>query len=94
MKDKSIKCSDDKSKGYHDYTGQMPLGSIFASPQADNLGENQNKSPGEKIKKIDFDMKPEELEAYLKQYVVRQEAAIDVLATKICTIAFLSGIGI
>ena len=34
---------------------------------------------------IDFDLKPEELEAYLDEYVVEQGAAKEVLATKICT---------
>ena len=35
--------------------------------------------------KINFDMKPEELIAYLDQYVVKQDNAKAVLATKICT---------
>ena len=35
--------------------------------------------------KIDFDLKPEELEAYLDEYVIRQEEAKAVLATKIST---------
>jgi len=44
----------------------------------------------EKEKKVDlsaihFDMKPEELKAYLDEYLVRQDDAKEVLATKICT---------
>ncbi|MBN2093681.1 AAA family ATPase [candidate division KSB1 bacterium] len=35
--------------------------------------------------KISFDLKPEELEAHLKKYVIQQEDAIEILATKICT---------
>jgi endopeptidase Clp ATP-binding regulatory subunit ClpX len=35
--------------------------------------------------KIHFDMKPEELEAHLDQYVIKQDDAKAVLATKICT---------
>lgn len=35
--------------------------------------------------KIDFNLKPEELEAYLDEYVIRQDEAKAVLATKICT---------
>jgi ATP-dependent Clp protease ATP-binding subunit ClpX len=35
--------------------------------------------------KINFNLKPEELEAYLDEYVVRQDEAKAVLATKICT---------
>jgi len=34
---------------------------------------------------IQFDMKPQELEAYLRQYVVRQEDAVEILATKVAT---------
>jgi len=36
-------------------------------------------------KKINFDLKPEELIAYLDQYVVKQDSAKAILATKICT---------
>ncbi|MBE9592662.1 MAG: hypothetical protein IMF19_04205, partial [Proteobacteria bacterium] len=39
----------------------------------------------EKDPKISFNLKPEELEAYLNRYVVRQDMAKAVLATKICT---------
>jgi len=35
--------------------------------------------------KIDFNLKPEELEAYLNEYVICQDEAKAVLATKICT---------
>ncbi|MFH1010603.1 MAG: AAA family ATPase [bacterium] len=34
---------------------------------------------------IDFDLKPTELESFLKEYVVHQGEAIEILATKICT---------
>ena len=36
-------------------------------------------------RKIDFDLKPMELIAYLDQYMVKQDEAKAVLATKICT---------
>jgi len=36
-------------------------------------------------KGINFDLKPEELVAYLDQYIVKQESAKAILATKICT---------
>ncbi|UCF93809.1 MAG: ATPase, partial [Desulfobacterales bacterium] len=41
--------------------------------------------PTKPSKKINFDLKPEELIAYLDQYVVKQESAKAILATKICT---------
>ncbi len=34
---------------------------------------------------INFDIKPEELESYLNRYVVGQESAVEVIATKVCT---------
>ncbi len=34
---------------------------------------------------INFDMIPEELEAYLNEFVVEQKKAVEILATKICT---------
>jgi endopeptidase Clp ATP-binding regulatory subunit ClpX len=37
--------------------------------------------PGE----LNFDIKPEELEEYLNRYVVAQEEAVEVIATKVCT---------
>ncbi len=35
--------------------------------------------------KINFDLKPTELENYLKKYVVGQDEALEILSTKICT---------
>ncbi|MBW1974334.1 MAG: AAA family ATPase [Deltaproteobacteria bacterium] len=37
------------------------------------------------VRKIRFDLKPKDLEDYLNQYVVKQEHAKAVLATKVCT---------
>lgn len=41
--------------------------------------------PGDKFSHINFELKPEELEAYLNEYVIKQEDAKSILATKICT---------
>ncbi|MCJ7786251.1 MAG: AAA family ATPase, partial [Desulfobacterales bacterium] len=43
------------------------------------------KELGEGKKKIHFDLKPEELEAFLNDYIIRQDEAKEILATKICT---------
>ena len=43
------------------------------------------KAPPRQKKKINFDLKPEELIAYLDQFVVKQDSAKAILATKICT---------
>lgn len=37
------------------------------------------------LNQVRFDLRPEELEAYLNQYVIKQDRAKAVLATKICT---------
>ncbi|MBC7358789.1 MAG: AAA family ATPase [Desulfacinum sp.] len=48
--------------------------------------ESKTKESGPRgLEKIQFDLKPEELEAYLDQYVVKQDQAKAILATKICT---------
>ncbi len=54
---------------------------LIARPEKD--GEGQGK--GVKTGKINFDLKPEELEAYLNEYVIKQDVAKSILATKICT---------
>ncbi|MFH0786539.1 MAG: AAA family ATPase [Pseudomonadota bacterium] len=45
----------------------------------------RSKEPKGIAPKFDFNLKPEELEAYLDEYVIRQDEAKAVLATKICT---------
>jgi len=46
---------------------------------------DKTKKSGKSGKNINFDLKPEELIAYLDQYVVKQDNAKAILATKICT---------
>jgi ATP-dependent Clp protease ATP-binding subunit ClpX len=52
-----------------------------AKPEKDDDSHEQNP----KLSRIRFDMKPEELEAYLDEYVIKQDFAKSVLATKVCT---------
>ena len=54
-----------------------------AQPEASSTeGEGTQTTESEAIH---FDLKPEELEAYLDQYVIKQQEAKAILATKICT---------
>ena len=46
---------------------------------------DKQKKSSKKQTKINFDLKPEELIGYLDQYVVKQDSAKAILATKICT---------
>jgi endopeptidase Clp ATP-binding regulatory subunit ClpX len=53
-------------------------------PAGEKVEEGEKeKQPG--LSAIHFDMKPEELKAYLDQYLVKQDDAKEVLATKVCT---------
>jgi endopeptidase Clp ATP-binding regulatory subunit ClpX len=54
---------------------------LIARPEEDATGSNRTS----KLSKINFDLKPEELEAYLNEYVIKQDLAKSILATKICT---------
>ncbi|NOY60467.1 MAG: ATPase, partial [Calditrichaeota bacterium] len=60
---------------------------VIIPPQPDAVGSE----PGDEKKEvprpstINFNLKPTELERYLRKYVVSQDEAIEVLATKICT---------
>ncbi len=49
-------------------------------------GKNaKDKTRSGKLSRINFSLKPEELEAYLNEYVIKQEVAKSILATKVCT---------
>jgi endopeptidase Clp ATP-binding regulatory subunit ClpX len=62
--------------------GATPIG----VPQQQPDGEDEDEpAPSAAAPLPAFDLKPEQLEAYLEQYVVRQDAAKEVLATKVCT---------
>lgn len=58
---------------------------MATAPQPKDTPEGNASSETGGIENIKFDMKPEELETYLNQYVIRQDDPKAVLATKICT---------
>jgi len=65
------------------FGGSVKLSHSIMIPQ-----ENQtktDKTPPGGAKSIDFNIKPEELIAYLDQYIIKQDSAKAVLSTKICT---------
>jgi endopeptidase Clp ATP-binding regulatory subunit ClpX len=57
---------------------------LFPKTGAGEAG-GKGKKESKQLRTTRFDMKPEELEAYLNEYVVKQDDAKAVLATKICT---------
>lgn len=57
---------------------------LFPKTQPEEFSKEEKEGEGKKGK-INFDMKPEELEAFLNDYIIRQDEAKEILATKICT---------
>ena len=93
MKDSDSKVPGQKEleKELNEYLGKkygdrirLVVPMLFPKPQAEEVSKEE-KELGEGKKKIHFDLKPEELEAFLNDYIVRQEEAKEILATKICT---------
>jgi len=93
MKDSDSKVPDQKEleKELNEYLGKkygdrirLVVPMLFPKPQTEEVSKEE-KEPGEEKHKIHFDLKPEELEAFLNDYIIRQEQAKEILSTKICT---------
>jgi len=93
MKDSDSKVPDQKEleKELNEYLGKkygdrirLVVPMLFPKPQTEEVSKEE-KDQGEGKKKIHFDLKPEELEAFLNDYIIRQDDAKEILATKICT---------
>ena len=65
------------------YKNNVKVISPVVMPQ--ELTLEKDKEPPKKAKIINFDLLPEDLIAYLDQYMVKQDMAKAILATKICT---------
>ena len=75
--------SDYLSKKYGD---RVKIIGIHAQPELEIDSTITTDQPvGKKSPYLDFNIKPEELCAYLNEYVVRQDEAKAILSTKICT---------
>ena len=74
--------SDYLSKKYGD---RIKIISPLLYPQSKPNKKEENGQKGSGGSDPSFDMKPEELNSYLDEYVVKQDKAKGVLATKICT---------
>ena len=93
MKDSDSKVPDQKElekelnenlgKKYGDRI-RLVVPMLFPKPQTEEVSKEE-KELGDGKKKIQFDLKPEELEAFLDDYIIRQGDAKEILATKICT---------
>jgi ATP-dependent Clp protease ATP-binding subunit ClpX len=65
------------------FGGSVKLAAPIAVPQEEF--SDTTDSPVPKPVQINFDLKPDELIAYLDQYIIKQDMAKAILATKICT---------
>jgi ATP-dependent Clp protease ATP-binding subunit ClpX len=68
------------------YGRRVQFAGLGPLPEAEGekVEEGEKEKPSEPLN-IQFDMKPEELKSYLDEYLVRQDEAKEVLATKVCT---------
>ena len=67
------------------YGDQVRLSVPLLFPEHSEAGAEEEIKTNVPPAKINFTMKPEELETYLNEYVIKQERAKEILATKICT---------
>lgn len=65
------------------FGGTVKIATPIAVPQ--EVTFDKTKKPPKKKKKINFNLKPEDLVSYLDQYIVKQDNAKAILSTKICT---------
>ena len=94
MKDSDSKVPDQKEleKELNEYLGKkygdrirLVVPMLFPKPQTEEVLKEEKELGEEKKGKINFDLKPEELEAFLNDYIIRQDEAKEILATKVCT---------
>ena len=93
MKDSDSKVPDQKEleKELNEYLGKkygdrirLVVPMLFPKAETEEVSKEE-KELGDGKRKIHFDLKPEELEAFLNDYIIRQDGAKEILATKICT---------
>jgi ATP-dependent Clp protease ATP-binding subunit ClpX len=93
MKDSDSKLPDQKEleKELNEYLGKkygdrirLVVPMLFPKAETEEASREEKEPPKGKWK-INFDLKPEELEAFLNDYIIQQEDAKAILATKICT---------
>ena len=66
------------------YGAQVKIVSPMMLPKAAEQKAEGETTGSEAVSNIQFDMKPEELEAYLNEYVIKQDEAKKVLSVALC----------
>jgi len=67
------------------YGSRIKLAMPMVIPQKDEGLIEKEFEKQKKSRKLRFDLKPEQLETYLNEFIVKQDDAKEILATKICT---------
>ncbi|MFW5958260.1 MAG: ATPase, partial [Desulfosalsimonas sp.] len=65
------------------YGNRVKVVSPIVMPEDE--GSEDDSGKGDKNRTVNFDLKPEDLIAYLDQYIIQQDQAKRILSTKICT---------
>jgi endopeptidase Clp ATP-binding regulatory subunit ClpX len=58
---------------------------LFPKAERRKKKKGEEKTAEKSTARINFDLRPEELEAYLNEFVIKQDEAKEILATKVCT---------
>ncbi|NIQ37267.1 MAG: AAA domain-containing protein [Proteobacteria bacterium] len=79
-------------KELNDYLGKkygdrvkLVVPMLFPKADRDREDKDGDGKSEKKSQQINFDLKPEELETYLDEFVIKQDRAKEILATKVCT---------
>ncbi|MBN1847043.1 MAG: AAA family ATPase [Deltaproteobacteria bacterium] len=67
------------------YGDRIKIISPFLYPKGQEFATDDGKIKGDKAEGSTFDLLPEDLEAFLESFIVKQDQAKAVLATKVCT---------
>ena len=92
IKDGKIPDQKELEKELNEYLGKkygdrvkLVVPMLFPKTERDRTSKDEDAKPEKEALRINFDLKPEELEAYLDEFVIKQDEAKEILATKVCT---------
>jgi endopeptidase Clp ATP-binding regulatory subunit ClpX len=92
VKDTKVPDQKELEKELNEYLGKkygdrvkLVVPMLFPRADRDKTGKDGKAKPEKETPATHFDLKPEELEAYLDEFVIKQDEAKEILATKVCT---------
>ncbi|MGA1875795.1 MAG: AAA family ATPase [bacterium] len=90
MKGEKVPTKKELEKDLNEFLQKKYGGRVLGVPVFPEDPEHDETRPSEPVgsqspKKINFDLRPQDLKEFLDQFVIKQEAAKEILSTKICT---------